>query len=111
MKKFIALLMALVMVLSLVACGSDAPDKQPAIDSFNAAIEVYNEFVEVANADIDSLSDEEIEYFNAISAYLEEQGALLGSDEALSQEQIDEMVEMFDEFAGVMQEIMAEIQG
>ena len=37
MKKFVALILAIVLCLSLVACGG--PDKQPAIDAFNAAVD------------------------------------------------------------------------
>lgn len=109
MKKLIALLLAVLMCVSLVACGG--PDKQPAIDSYNRVCETYNKFVDVANEDLESFSEEDIEFFNACAAYLEEQGEVLGGNAELTQEQLDEMVEMFDEFNGVIEEILAEYEG
>jgi len=110
MRKLFALLLAMTMCLSLTACGG-GPDKQPAIDSYNRVTETYNKFVEVANENLDSFTDEDIEFFNACAAYLEEQGEVLGSDAELTQEELDEMVEMFDEFNGVIEEILADYQG
>jgi len=109
MKKLFALILALVMSLTLAACSS-GPDKQPAIDSFNQVSETYNKFVDVANEDIESFTAEDIEFFNACAAYLEEQGELLGSDAELTQEELDEMVEMFDEFNGIIEEILTDYQ-
>lgn len=106
MKKLIALLLALVMCLTVVACGG--PDRQPAIDSYNRVCENYNKFADIANEDIEAWADEDIEFFNACATYLEEQGELLGSDAELTQEELDEMVDMFDEFNGVIEEFLAE---
>ena len=52
MKKIVALLLALVMCLSLVACGG--PDKQPAVDAYNKLAQNYNTFVEQENENLDS---------------------------------------------------------
>ena len=109
MKKLIALVLVLVMCLSLVACGG--PDKQPAIDSYNRCSEAYNEFVAYGNEHLDAFTDEDIEFFNAIADYLSECADKLEGDTEFTQEEIDEMVEMFDEFTGVMEEAMADLEG
>ena len=110
MKKLISLILVLDMCLSLAACSS-GPDKQPAIDSFNRVTETYNAFVEVANENLEYFTDEDIELFNACAAYLEEQGEILGSDTELTQEELDEMIEMFDEFNGFIEEALTEYHG
>ena len=109
MKKLIALVLALVMCLSLVACG--APDVQPAIDSYNRCSDAYNEFVAYGNEHLDEFADEDIDYFNAIADLLNEYADKLESDTEFTQEEIDEMVEMFDEFTVVMEEVLADFQG
>lgn len=109
MKKLLSILLALTICLSLVACGG--PDRQPAIDSYNRVSETYNKFVDVGNEHLDSFTDEDIELFNACAAYLEEQGTKLESDAELTQEELDEMVAMFDEFNGIIEEILADYQG
>ena len=106
MKKLIALFLSLVMCLVLVACGG--PDKQPAIDAYNELASNYNEFVDLANADLESFSDEDIEFFNGCSALLNEYADKLEGDTEFTQEEIDEMIEMFKEFNGVIEEALAE---
>ena len=64
MKKFTALLLTLVLCLSMVACGSSGPDKQPAIDSYNTLAENYNAFVDIANKDLSAWGEEDIEFMN-----------------------------------------------
>ena len=110
MKRMIALLLALVLCLSLIACDS-GPDRQPAIDSYNRVSQTYNEFVELANQDLSGWTQEDIDFFNEIADFLNENCAKLESSEELTQEELDEMVEMFDEFDGVMKEVIAEIGG
>ena len=109
MKKLIALILVLVMCLTLVACGG--PDRQPAIDAYNTMVDTYNTFVEIANADLSEWTDEDIDFFNSISEGISEFGAQLESEEELTQEELDEMVEMFDEFTAVMEEIIVEFGG
>ena len=109
MKKLTALLLALVMCLSLVACDS-GPDKQPAIDAYNELATNYNEFVEYANQDLDSYTQEDIDLMNGCAAVIDEYGAKLNSDAELTQEEIDEIVEMFVEFNGIIEEFLAEYQ-
>ena len=104
MKRVIALLLALVLSLSLVACGG--PDKQPAVDAYNKLAQNYNTFVEQENENLDSWAEEDIEYMNEIATVITEYGTKLSGDTEFTQEQIDEMVEMFNEFNGVIEEYM-----
>jgi ABC-type glycerol-3-phosphate transport system substrate-binding protein len=104
MKRVIALLLALVLSLSLVACGG--PDVQPAIDAYNKLAENYNTFVEQENENLDSWAEEDVEYMNEIAAVITEYGTKLSGDTEFTQEQIDEMVGMFNEFNAVIEEYL-----
>ena len=104
MKRVIALLLALVLSLSLVACGG--PDKQPAVDAYNKLAQNYNTFVEQENENLDSWAEEDIEYMNEIATVITEYGTKLSGDTEFTQEQIDEMVGMFNEFNGVIEEYL-----
>ena len=104
MKKLIAFVLALVLCLSLVACGG--PDKQPAVDSYNKLAENYNTFVEKENENLENWAEEDIEYMNQIADVINEYAAKLSGDTEFTQEEIDEMVEMFDEFNGVIEEYL-----
>ena len=109
MKKLTSLLLALVMCVSLVACGGGGVDKQPAIDAYNQVSENYNAFVDLANAEIESLTDEEIEFFNGCADVLTEYADKLQSDTEFTQEEVDEMVDMFNEFNGIIVETLEEM--
>ena len=104
MKRVIALLLALVLSLSLVACGG--PDAQPAIDAYNKLAQNYNTFVEQENENLDSWAEEDIEYMNEVATVITEYGTKLSGDTEFTQEQIDEMVEMFNEFNAVIEEYL-----
>ena len=110
MKKFTALLLTLVLCLSMVACGSSGPDKQPEIDSYNTLAENYNAFVDIANEDLSAWGEEDIEFMNNCADVINEYGTKLDSDEELTQEEIDEMVDMFDEFNGIIEEYLQEAE-
>ena len=109
MKKMIALVLVLVMCLTLVACGG--PDRQPAIDSYNTLADNYNAFVEIANADLSGWTEEDIEFFNACADVITEYGEKLESSDALTQEELDEMIEMFDEFNAIIEEALVDFGG
>ena len=104
MKKLVSAFLALIMCLSLAACGG--PDKQPAVDAYNQVSETYNEFVDIANASIEELTDEEIEFFNGCADVLNEYADTLEKRNDFTQEEIDEMIEMFNEFNDVIQEYL-----
>ena len=110
MKKFTALKLTLVLCFSMVACGRSGPDKQPAIDSYNTLAENYNAFVDIANKDLSAWGEEDIEFMNNCADVINEYGTKLDSDEELTQEEIDEMVDMFDEFNGIIEEYLQEAE-
>ena len=86
------------------SCGG--PDAQPAIDAYNKLAETYNTFVEQENENLDSWAEEDIEYMNEIATVITEYGTKLSGDTKFTQEQIDEMVGMFNEFNAVIEEYM-----
>lgn len=92
MKKLLALFTALVMCLSIVACGVD---KQPAIDAFNSANTAFTEIANAVNADPDSFDEELIDVMIEMSGLLSEYKALLEGDDVLTEEDIAAMVEWF----------------
>lgn len=108
MKKFRMILVVMVMCLNLVACGS--PDTQPAIDAYTELTETYNKFVDYANADLDSYSQEDIDTLNGCAAVIDDYGEKLSKNTELTQEEIDEMVDMFDEFNEIIKEFLAEYE-
>lgn len=110
MKKLIALLLALVMCFALVSCGDSGPDKQPAIDAYNVMVENYNKFAEIGNQHIDEIAQEDVDFFNSCVDVINEYGAQLESDTEFTQEELDEMVAMFEEFNAIIEETLAEFE-
>lgn len=108
MKKFRMILVVMVMCLNLVACGG--PDTQPAIDAHTELTENYNKFVDYANADLDSYSQEDIDILNGCAAVIDDYGEKLSQNTEFTQEEIDEMVDMFDEFNGIIEEFLVEYE-
>lgn len=104
MKKIITVLAAMVMCLNLVACGG--PDKQPAIDAYNELAENYNKFVEIGNENLSELSEEDIDFWNEVADYVTEYGETLEDDTEFTQEEIDEMVTMFNELNDIIVEAL-----
>lgn len=104
MKKIITLLAAMVMCVNLIACGG--VDKQPAIDAYNELCDNYNVFVELVNEEIDSVPQEDIDELNELTATMDEYAELLDSDTELTQEEVDEMVEIFNDFNDVIVETL-----
>lgn len=104
MKKVITFLVAMVMCLNLFACGG--PDKQPAIDAYNELVENYNKFVDYANEDLDSYTQEEVDMMNSCADVITEYGEKLDNGTELTQEEVDEIVDMFVEFNGIIEEFL-----
>ena len=96
MKKLIALLMALVMSVSLVACGS-GPDKQPAIDAFNQASTAFDAFAAVINEDPEAYEKELIDVIIEMANVMIEHKELLESDEEITEEALAEMIVWYGE--------------
>ena len=105
MKRLIVCLFSLVLCLSLMGCGG--VDIQPAVGSYQQVSENYNAFVETANAEIDMLSDEDIEFLNGIADVLNDYANKLSSGYEFTQEEVDEMIAAFEEFDGVLKEFRA----
>lgn len=100
MKKIITLLVTIVMCINLVACGGI--DTQPAIDSYNTLTENYNQFVDLVNVAIDDVDPADIDFMNQLATSLDEYGTKLSDGTEFTQEEVDEMVEMFDELNDVV---------
>lgn len=95
MKKMCAFLMAMVMSLSLVACGG--VDIQPAIDAFNNASTAYDAVSNKVNAEIGAYPEEFIDTMNELADTMLEYKAVLESGEELTEEQVNEMITVFAE--------------
>ena len=106
MRKVLSVVLAATMAMSLAACGGSGPDKQPAIDAYNKLAENYNKFVEISNEDLSGWSEEDIDYMNSIADAITQYGEQLKSDDELTQEQLDEMVEACNEFNGIIEEYL-----
>lgn len=113
MKKLIALALALVLCLTLVACGGEekdsGPDKKPAIDEFNKTSTAFNEVSAVINADIESFDEEVVTTMTDMANLLNEYNTLLSSDEKIDQENLDEMIEWFGEVQDWVDAVKAEL--
>lgn len=95
MKKIVAFVLALVLSLSLVACGG--ADKQPAIDAFNKTSTAFNEVAAIINADIESWDAESVEAMTEMANVLQQHGSLLSSNQEISEESLAEMIAWYAE--------------
>ena len=108
MKKLIALALAMILCLALVACGG--PDRQPAIDAFNKAKDAFNEVANTINADIEAYDPELVDAMIEMAGVLEDHKARLESDEEISQEQLDAMIEWYGTVEEWVEEYKAEYE-
>ena len=104
MKKLISLLLALIMCLSLAACGG--PDKQPAIDAFNAANTAFAEVANQMNENPEAFPEDTVESMIELGEVLAEHKAMLEGDEELSEEKLEEMIAWY----ATVEEMIAEIK-
>ena len=109
MKKIFAAVIAMALSLCLVACGSDAPDKQPAIDAFNTANTAFTEVANKINANIDAVPEDLVDVMIDMSGLLSEYKEILESDDEIPQENLDEMIAWFDELNAWTAECSAEL--
>ena len=93
MKKLMSLFMTVVLCFSLVACGG--PDMQPAIDAFNSASEVVDRLGNTLNANADAYQQELFDTVNEKANEMLDYKAVLESGEAVTEEQIAEMMKVF----------------
>lgn len=93
MKKLITLLMAVVMCISIIACGG--VDKQPAIDAFNKASNAFNEAAAVINENPSAYDQEVINVMKEMAALLNQHKELLEGDTEIDEEKLNEMIEWY----------------
>ena len=105
MKKFFALLLALMMMFSLAACGSE-PDLTAASEAYTQASTAFNEVATMMNENPGAFGEEEVSFMTELAGTLEEMKALLESGEA-TQEQVDEATAWFNDVYARMEEIKA----
>ena len=96
MKKLFSMILAMVMCVSLTACGGGV-DKQPAIDAFNSANTAFTELANKVNADIEAYPDDLIDVMTDMSGMLSEYKALLEGDQELTEENITEIIGVFNQ--------------
>ena len=108
MKKFIAILLTLVMCISMVACGG--ADKQPAIDAFNATSAKFNEMSAKVNENIDLFPDETISTLTDMANLLNEYKDLLQGDTEIEQEKLDEIIAWFGTVDTWVDEVNVELK-
>lgn len=94
MKKLISLFLALVMSMSLVACGG--PDRQPAIDEFNEASAAYDALIAIVNQNIEDYPEEAIELLAEMGETLTLHKQTLEGDEELTEEKLNEMIDWYN---------------
>ena len=108
MKKLIALALALVLCLTLVACGG--PDKQPAIDKFNETSTNFNAVAAKINENIELFDAEIVTTMTDMANLLNEYNELLSGDQVLAQEDLDAMIDWFGEVDAWVADIEAELE-
>lgn len=94
-KRLCAILLAMTVSLSLTACGG--ADTQPAIDAFNSASNAYEVVANQVNADSEAFSEELIASLNEVADSMFEYKDILESGEELTEEQVTEMIQVFEE--------------
>ena len=109
MKKFFALLLAMTMSLSLVACGGGV-DTQPAIDAFNNASDAFNEVANAINDDLDAYPQELIDVMNEMADAMNEHYDILESGQELTEENIAEMISVFGEVEAWSKDVAANLE-
>ena len=107
MKKLFALILALVMSLSLVACGGGDTAEAPVveepsytdtvIDAFNSAADAFDLAANAINEDIDAYPQELIDTMNGLSDSLLEVKEILEGDPEFTEEQADEFLALLNE--------------
>jgi len=107
MKKIVFLVMALFLCFGLDSCG---PDRQPAIDAFNQAKDAFNDVAAIINADMEAFDRELIDEMVETSDILEQHRQRLEGDEALTREELNEMLRWYVEVEARMNSLKAEIE-
>lgn len=106
MKKILALVLVLAMALSFAGCGG--PDRQPAIDAFNAANTAFTEVANAINSGAVEAAEEDVEYLIELAEVIAEHKALLEDDSVeLTEEKLEEMIGWYAQVEASMAEVKA----
>ena len=106
MKKILALVLVLVMALSFAGCGG--PDRQPAIDAFNAANTAFTEVAEAVNSGAVVMDQADVDYLVELAGVIEEHKAILEDDSVeLTEEKLEEMIGWYSQVEASMAEVKA----
>ncbi len=108
--KLLALLLALVMVFGLTACGEN-PKKDEAIDAFNKTSTAFNEVANIVNENADSMKEDDIKTFQEMSELLTTYKNLLEGDGEISDEKYDEMITWFGTVQNWISQVKTELNG
>lgn len=110
MKKLLALVMALIMVFSLTACGEN-PKHQEAIDAHTALTSIYNETVELINANATLVPESVFSDYQMLYNALESSRARLESGEEITDEEYDTIIATMNAGVTTCQETKTLIEG
>lgn len=109
MKKVLALVLALVICLSLAACGGDVVTRQDAIDAFNPASISLGDVSKAINADPDSVTQELIDELIGYATEMNEFKAVLEGTEELTEEELNEIIVRTGEIGARAEELKTEM--
>ena len=104
MKKLLVLMMALVMALSLVACGG--VDTEEAAKTFNTVSGQLDEAAAVVNANLESVDEVTLDALNKISEELIAFKTELESED-ITQERVDEIITKLNEYPSQITDLKA----
>lgn len=120
MKKLFALILALVMSLSLVACGGDTAEEpvveepdyvQIVTDAFNNAANAFDTTANAINEDVDAYPQELIDVMNDMAdALLEVKGILESEDVQLTEELANDFVTNLNDIQTWSEDVYADLE-
>lgn len=112
LKKTITAILSFAMIFSmmlgLTGCGSQK--KEEAIEAFNKTSEVFDETVELINANPDVVSEATFNSYQEMQVLLTQYKELLEGDDEISDESYDEMIEWFGDAEEELKEFKSEIE-
>lgn len=95
MKKLISTLLAVLMLLTMAACGGTNPKLDEAIDTFNSLSDQFNEVAALVNENEGVIDADVIGIFNELSDMLDKYADTLENGEALDDTQLDAILGWF----------------
>ncbi|MEG0765349.1 MAG: hypothetical protein RR403_04820 [Pseudoflavonifractor sp.] len=107
-KRLLALATALVLTLSLTACGEKV-DTSAMTSAFNATSAVYDETAKLMNDNMDKLDQQTIDDYKAISENLMELKTQI-ENESITQEEADAITEILKPMPDQLKEMKAAIE-